>query len=95
MANTYAQSASHDDRPHGWRRWAFSTNHKDIGTMYLILAIVGGTVGGLLSMAMRAELMYPGLQIFGNPEAFNVVVTGHGLIMIFRSGYSPRPLHSC
>ena len=82
-----AQSAhaevAHDDHPHGWRRWLFSTNHKDIGTMYLIFAMVGGVVGGLLSMGMRAELMEPGMQIFGNPEVFNVFVTAHGLIMVF------------
>ena len=64
-------------------RWLFSTNHKDIGTMYLIFAMVGGIVGGLLSMGMRAELMEPGMQIFGNPEVFNVFVTAHGLIMVF------------
>ena len=67
----------------GWRRWLFSTNHKDIGTMYLIFAMVGGIIGGLLSMGMRAELMQPGMQIFGNPEVFNVFVTAHGLIMVF------------
>ena len=75
--------AVHDDRPHGWRRWAYSTNHKDIGTMYLIFAIVGGAIGGVLSMGIRAELMYPGMQIFGDPEVFNTVVSAHGLIMIF------------
>ena len=74
---------AHDDRPHGWRRWAYSTNHKDIGTMYLIFAIVGGVIGGILSMGMRAELMYPGMQIFSDPEVFNAVVSAHGLIMIF------------
>ena len=64
--------------PHGWRRWVFSTNHKDIGTMYLIFAMVGGVVGRRCSpWAMRAELMQPGLQIFGNPEMFNVFVTAH------------------
>jgi len=75
--------ATHDGFPHGWRRWVYSTNHKDIGTMYLIFALVAGIIGGLLSIAMRAELMEPGLQIFGNPEVFNVLVSYHGLIMIF------------
>src|SRR6188474_1093139 len=79
----YADSTHLDDRPHGVRRWLYSTNHKDIGTMYLTLALVGGIVGGLLSMGMRAELMEPGMQIFGNPEVFNVFVTAHGLIMVF------------
>jgi cytochrome c oxidase subunit 1 len=69
--------------PTGWRRWAYSTNHKDIGTMYLVLAIVSGIIGGLLSVGMRMELMQPGLQFFSNPELFNVFTTAHGLIMIF------------
>ena len=51
--------------------------------MYLVLAMIGGIVGGLLSMGMRLELMQPGMQIFGNPEMFNVFVTAHGLIMVF------------
>ncbi|MFD0986126.1 cytochrome c oxidase subunit I [Methyloligella solikamskensis] len=83
MVDSQVFDVAQEGRPHGWRRWAFSTNHKDIGTMYLIFAIFGGMIGGLLSMIMRAELMFPGLQLFGNPDAFNVVVTGHGLIMIF------------
>ena len=75
--------ATHDGPPQGWRRWVYSTNHKDIGTMYLVFALVAGLIGALLSIAMRAELMEPGLQIFGNPEVFNMLVTYHGLIMIF------------
>jgi cytochrome c oxidase subunit 1 len=74
---------AHDAHPHGWRRYVYSTNHKDIGTMYLVFAICAGLVGGFLSMMMRAELMFPGLQIFKDPHNFNVFVTGHGLIMIF------------
>ena len=74
---------AHEDHPTGWRRFVYSTNHKDIGTMYLIFAICAGLVGGTLSMFMRAELMYPGLQVFHEPHTFNVFVTGHGLIMIF------------
>ncbi|HEY1614490.1 MAG TPA: cytochrome c oxidase subunit I [Rhizomicrobium sp.] len=74
---------AHADHPTGWRRFVYSTNHKDIGTMYLIFAILAGIVGGSLSMFMRAELMYPGLQIFNEPHTYNVFVTGHGLIMIF------------
>ena len=58
-----------DERPHGWRRWVYSTNHKDIGTMYLVFAILGGVIGGVLSMGIRAELMYPGLQVFGNASS--------------------------
>ncbi len=74
---------AHDDHPHGWRRYVYSTNHKDIGTMYLIFAICAGLIGGFLSMMMRAELMYPGMQIFKEAHTFNVFVTGHGLIMVF------------
>ncbi|MCT8970351.1 cytochrome c oxidase subunit I [Microbaculum marinisediminis] len=82
MAYAAAHEA-HDDHPHGWRRWLLSTNHKDIGTLYLILALTGGLIGGFLSVMMRAELMEPGLQIFGSGQMFNVFVTGHGLIMVF------------
>jgi len=79
-------SEAHDhahDHPTGWRRWLYSTNHKDIGTLYLIFAIVGGVIGGALSVGMRMELMQPGMQIFGDAELFNVFTTAHGLIMIF------------
>src|SRR5271165_7573861 len=71
------------DHPTGWRRYLFSTNHKDIGTMYLVFSIVAGVVGGLLSIGMRLELQHPGMQIFADPNMFNVFVTAHGLIMVF------------
>jgi hypothetical protein len=83
MAHDIDADALDHGGPWGWRRWVYSTNHKDIGTMYLVLALVGGVTGGLLSMAIRAELMQPGLQIFSNPDEYNVVVAAHGLIMIF------------
>ncbi len=69
--------------PHGWRRWVFSTNHKDIGTMYLVFAMTAGVIGGILSIGMRLELQHPGMQIFSSPHIFNVFVTAHGLIMVF------------
>ena len=78
----HAQTAGHAD-PTGLTRWLFSTNHKDIGTLYLIFAIVGGLVGGFMSIAMRMELQEPGMQIFADSHVFNVFVTGHGLIMVF------------
>jgi cytochrome c oxidase subunit I len=74
---------AHDDHPTGWRRYVYSTNHKDIGTMYLIFALCAGIIGGLLSIGMRLELQQPGMQIFTNPHTYNVFVTGHGVIMIF------------
>src|SRR5580658_2905431 len=69
--------------PHGWRRFVYSTNHKDIGTMYLVFALIAGVIGGIMSILIRIELMYPGLQIFHETHYFDVVVTAHGLIMIF------------
>src|ERR1700704_5939038 len=82
---TVAKAHSEDlpDHPHGWRRYLYSTNHKDIGTMYLVFALFGGLVGGVLSIGMRLELMHPGMQIFHDPHMFNVFTTAHGLIMIF------------
>jgi cytochrome c oxidase subunit 1 len=80
-----ATADAHDHgKPHGWRRWVYSTNHKDIGTMYILFAIASGVVGGLFSILMRMELAAPGMQIFGTDfQFFNVVVSAHGLIMVF------------
>src|SRR6266542_2183509 len=78
-----AHGGDQHDHPHGWRRYLYSTNHKDIGTMYLVFALVGGLVGGVLSIGMRLELMQPGLQFFHDSHMFHVFTTAHGLIMIF------------
>jgi len=83
MGSTAHAHDSHDHAPYGMSRWLYSTNHKDIGTMYLIFAMVAGIIGGALSVAMRLELQDPGLQYFTNQHVFNVFVTGHGLIMVF------------
>ena len=72
------------DHPTGWKRWVYSTNHKDIGTMYIIFAIVFGLVGGLFSILFRIELAAPGEGILGGDnQFFNVLITAHGLIMVF------------
>src|SRR5213083_3272687 len=83
--DTIAKAHGEDqhDHPHGWRRYLYSTNHKDIGTMYLAFALLGGLVGGVLTIGMRLELMHPGLQFFHDAHMFNVFTTAHGLIMIF------------
>ncbi len=67
----------------GWRRWAYSTNHKDIGTMYLIFAVIAGIIGTLFSVWFRLELHHPGTQYIQDHHFFNVLITAHGLIMIF------------
>ena len=72
-----------DDKPNFFARWFYSTNHKDIGTLYLIFAIISGLIGGYLSFMMRMELAEPGIQIFEDGHAFNVFASMHGLIMIF------------
>jgi len=86
---------AHDSHDHGlsfFQRWFLSTNHKDIGTLYLIFAIFAGIIGGAISGFMRWELASPGMQVLpwfteGNIDAayhlWNVFITAHGLIMVF------------
>jgi cytochrome c oxidase subunit 1 len=80
----YASSVHHDpDTPKGIARWLYSTNHKDIGTMYLIFSVVAGLIGGAISVYMRMELQAPGVQFMEDGKEWNVMITAHGLIMVF------------
>ncbi len=83
---------AHDDADHGHAdhkpgfvsRWLFSTNHKDIGTLYIIFAISAAMIGGAFSIIMRINLMQPGDPLFhDNHQLYNVIITAHGLIMVF------------
>ena len=83
--HAHGHDHSHDHEhgaPHGWRRWLYATNHKDIGTMYLWFSFVMFLTGGVLALGIRTELFQPGLQVF-EPEFFNQLTTMHGLIMVF------------
>ena len=84
---SYGESVSHDHDHHDHKpgfikRWFFSTNHKDIGTLYIIFALVAGLIGGFFSLVMRAELAAPGLDIVADGQAWNVIITAHGLLMV-------------
>jgi cytochrome c oxidase subunit 1 len=72
----------HDHHPSGIMRWVKTTNHKDIGTMYLWFSFIMFLTGGFMAMVIRAELFMPGMQVV-NPEVFNQMTTLHGLIMVF------------
>ena len=81
----HGHAHGHDDHahhPYGIMRWVTTTNHKDIGTMYLWFSFTMFMVGGAMAMVMRAELFHPGLQVV-HPDFFNQMTTLHGLIMVF------------
>src|SRR5487761_1994039 len=71
-----------DDRPRGVTRWLYATNHKDIGTMYVVFGLTMFLVGGLLALLIRIELIEPGMRLM-NPELYDQVITVHGLVMVF------------
>ena len=85
MANAHAHADDHHDHAPGFfTRWFCSTNHKDIGILYLIYAVIAGLLGAAFSIALRAELQYPGDQIFnGNYQLYNVFLTAHAFLMVF------------
>ena len=72
----------HDEHPSGIMRWITTTNHKDIGTLYLWFAMIMFFIGGLMALVIRSELFQPGLQ-FVDPQFFNSMTTMHALVMIF------------
>jgi cytochrome c oxidase subunit 1 len=82
-AHAHDHHDHHDHKPGFFERWFMATNHKDIGTLYLIFALIAGVIGGSFSMLMRLELMEPGMQWFADGQMWNVVITAHGLIMVF------------
>jgi cytochrome c oxidase subunit I len=78
-----APQTHHGRHPGFATRWLMSTNHKDIGTLYLIFSVCAGIIGGVLSVIMRAQLMQPGSQLVSSGQEWNTIVTTHGLVMIF------------
>ena len=82
-----SSATTHDDHhdhgaPSGLMRWVKTTNHKDIGTLYLWFAFTMLLIGGAMAMVIRAELFQPGMQVV-DPQFFNTMTTMHGLLMVF------------
>jgi hypothetical protein len=78
----HAHDHDHHHHPSGIMRWVTTTNHKDIGSMYLWFSFAMFIVGGIMALVIRAELFQPGLQVV-DPDRFNQMTTLHGLIMVF------------
>ena len=91
MAESIATHAhGHDDHhtPTGWRRFVYSTNHKDIGTMYLVFSIIAGLIGGILRLYAdgadgTGRPIYDSSGRLADGHQWNVFITAHGLIMVF------------
>jgi cytochrome c oxidase subunit 1 len=82
MSTATTHEEHHHGAPSGIMRWITTTNHKDIGTLYLWFAFIMLLVGGAMAMVIRAELFQPGMQVV-DPNFFNQMTTMHGLIMVF------------
>ncbi|RMG58210.1 MAG: cytochrome c oxidase subunit I [Gammaproteobacteria bacterium] len=82
MSAVTIEDTHHEEHPSGIKRWLFTTNHKDIGTLYLVFALIMFLIGGVMALVIRAELFQPGLQ-FVEPQFFNSMTTLHALVMIF------------
>ncbi|MFK8028019.1 MAG: cytochrome c oxidase subunit I [Gammaproteobacteria bacterium] len=83
--STVATDDHHDDHqesPYSIKRWLFTTNHKDIGTLYLWFSFIMFLIGGVMALVIRTELFEPGLQ-FVDPQFFNSMTTMHAIMMIF------------
>src|SRR4029079_12242514 len=86
VVDTHGHDHAHDDHGHhgpygGFMRWITTTNHKDIGTLYLWFSFIMFMTGGTMALVIRAELFTPGLQIV-DPEFYNQMITMRGLIMV-------------
>ncbi len=82
MSEAVSHEEGHHGPPSGLLRWVFTTNHKDIGTLYLVTSFIMFLIGGVMALLIRTELFQPGLQVV-EPHFFNQMTTMHGLIMIF------------
>lgn len=82
MDPAIAHLAHDEHEPRGLARWLFTTNHKDIGILYMLFGLTFFIVGGLLSLLIRIQLFHPGQHIL-SPELYNQVISLHGLVMVF------------